>query len=80
MKNIIKWLGLNNFKYEVITLTDGTRGAMVETDYRGSQPTSETYGKIDAIVKKCRRFKNIKTESRGHYTAVLITEINQGRA
>ena len=75
MKNIKKWLLENNFKYRDITLTEGTVGLMVDTNYQGLYPTKESLNKIRLIENKCKRFKKIKTETRGHYTAVLITEV-----
>ena len=76
MKRIAKWLEENNFKFEKVTMTSGTQGLMVDTNYTGYYPKKETYQAHDLIKNKCSRFKGIKTEPRGSYTGLLITTIN----
>ena len=74
MNRIIKWLDENGFAFRQVVMTDGKKGLMIDTDYDGLYPTRECIGKQQAIKAKARRFKNIKVESRGYYTAMLITE------
>jgi hypothetical protein len=74
MNRIIKWLDENGFAFRQVVMTDGKKGIMVDTDYDGLYPTRECIGQQQAIRTKARRFKNIKVESRGYYTAMLITE------
>ena len=75
MNNIKKWLKNNEFSFREVTLADEKIGLMVDTNYIGLYPTKETLNKINMIESKCKRFKKIITETRGHYTAVLIKEM-----
>lgn len=74
MNSIKKWLQNNGFTFKEVMLTGGKSGIMVDTDYNGPYPTKECIGKQRIIKTKIRRFKNIKVESRGYCTAMLITE------
>jgi hypothetical protein len=74
MKNLIKWLQENNFKFRLVTMSDGKNGVMIDTNYDGMYPTKETYTKHDIIKKKCSRLKGLITESRGFHTALLVIE------
>jgi hypothetical protein len=75
MKSIIKWLIENGFIFKKVMLVDGSNGLMVDTGYEGLYPTKECLNKQQAITAKVKRFKNLKVESRGYRTAILITEI-----
>ena len=70
---ITKWLSENDFTFREVRLTDGNTGIMVETDYEGLYPTKECIKKQRTIATKIRRYKNLKAETRGYHTAVLIT-------
>jgi hypothetical protein len=73
MNSIKKWLQSNGFTFKEVMLTDGKSGIMVETDYEGLYPTKECIKKQRTIATKIRRYKNLKAETRGYHTAVLIT-------
>ena len=74
MNNIAKWLIEKGFDFRTVTMCDGKRGLMVDTNYEGPHPTKECLEKQEAIMRKVKRMKSLSAESRGHYTAVLILE------
>lgn len=73
MKTLLSWLYANGYQYCTVTTTEGKRGVMISTDYEGAHPTKDILQLHDEIAKKCSRLK-LAHESRGHYTAVLVTE------
>ena len=75
MKAIEKWLKKNDLEFRHVTLTSGKVGIMVSTDYAGMYPTKKSGDQIRLIESKIKRFKKLKCEPRGHFSAVLITEI-----
>ena len=74
MENIKKWLKEKGYTFRQVTMTNGTKGLMVDTNYDGPYVTAETWRKQDEIFNKVRRFKSLECESRGCFTAVLIIE------
>lgn len=74
MANIKKWLKEKGYTFRQVTMTNGTKGLMVNTNYDGPYVTAETWRKQDEIFSKVKRFKNLECESRGCFTAVLIIE------
>ncbi len=74
MDNIAKWLINQGFDFKTVTMNDGKKGIMVDTDYEGPYPTKECLEKQRTVMQKVRRMKSLRSEQRGHYTAVLILE------
>jgi hypothetical protein len=73
MKNLISWLLTKGYQFRTITMTDGRVGIMIDTDYDGAYPPKEVYRMHDEIIKKVSRLKGLRAESRGFYTAMLVT-------
>ena len=66
------WLKRNGFEYREVMTTEGEAGIMISTNYIGEHPKKETFDAIALIEKKCKNLR-LKSEPRGHYTAVLVT-------
>jgi hypothetical protein len=72
MKTLLTWLRQNNYNFKTVTMTDGRKGIMVDTNYNGEHPKPETWAAYTAISNKCKRL-GLQVEPRGYYTAMLIT-------
>lgn len=74
MKNLISWLLAKGYQFRSVTMTDGCTGVMVDTNYDGAYPTKEVHQMHSEIKKKVSRLKDLKAESRGFDTAMLVIQ------
>ena len=75
MKNIIKWLDKNNYKYELWTMSDGCKAACVSLGHFqevGIEKYQENKNKLIKYLNRTHR----KYEFRGNYEFILIKENN----
>ena len=76
MEKIKRWLDKECFNYREVELNYHdkiVRGVMVDTNYNGEHPNPivlSIHAYIDNHIS--RFYKGFRTESRGHYTGLLI--------
>lgn len=73
MKNIIKWLGKNNYKYELWTMSDGCKGICVSLGYFQEVGIEKYQENKNKLIKYLNRIHK-DYEFRGNYEFILIKE------